>query len=248
MEKSLISFFNPKGIAVVGVSQNPRKLGFGLAQNLIRSQYPGEIHFVNPKGGTFFERPIYQSIRAIPDPVDLAVLLIPAAFVADGLRDCAKRGIKAVIIASGGFREIGEEGEKLEIECLQIAQDNNIRLIGPNCIGLLDTHFPLDTTFLPPPGPTPGDVAFISQSGAICAAVIDWARGQGFGLSRLVSLGNQADINETDVLEPVAEDPHTKVITLYLEGISDGQRFVKAAQNVSQKKTHYCTESWALRE
>jgi acetyltransferase len=236
MEKSLISFFNPKGIAVVGVSQNPRKLGFGLAQNLIRSQYPGEIHFVNPKGGTFFERPISKSIQAIPDPVDLAVFLIPAPFIADGLRDCAKRGIKAAIIASGGFRETGEEGEKLEIECLQIAQENNIRLIGPNCIGLLDTHFPLDTTFLPPPGPTPGDVAFISQSGAICAAVIDWARGQGFGLSRLVSLGNQADISETDVLEPVAEDPHTKVITLYLEGISDGQRFVEAARKVSQKK------------
>ncbi|MCP4421154.1 MAG: acetate--CoA ligase family protein, partial [Chloroflexi bacterium] len=107
---------------------------------------------------------------------------------------------------------------------------------GPNCIGLLDTHLPLDTTFLPPPGPTPGVIAFISHSGAICAAVIDWARGQGFGLSRLVSLGNQLDVNETDVLTAVAADPHTRVVTMYLEGVSDGRRFVAAAKQVSREK------------
>jgi acetyltransferase len=111
-----------------------------------------------------------------------------------------------------------------------------MRLMGPNCVGLLDTHLPLDVTFLPPPGPLPGDVAFISHSGAICAAVIDWARGQGFGLSRLVSLGNQVDVNETDVLAPVAADPFTRVLTLYLEGVSDGRRFVREARAVGQSK------------
>lgn len=236
MDNTLTPFFDPKGIALVGVSQNPTKLGFSLAQNLVRSGYPGPVHFVNPHGGTLFERTVYSNIQQTPDPVDLAVLLIPAAHVADTLTACGKRGIRAAIVASGGFRETGEQGAKLEAACLKIAQEYSIRLIGPNCIGLLDTHLPLDATFLPPPGPTPGDVAFISHSGAICAAVIDWARGQGFGLSRLVSLGNQADVSECDVLEPVAADPHTHVITLYLEGISDGRRFVEAAKRVTRSK------------
>lgn len=236
MDKTLLPFFDPKGIALVGASQNPNKLGFGLAQNLIRSGYLGTIHFVNPKGGTLFGRELYSNINQIPDPVDLAILLIPAERIAESLVACGKRGIHAAIIASGGFRETGEQGAELEKACLEIAKEHSIRVIGPNCIGLLDTHLPLDATFLPPPGPTPGDVAFISHSGAICAAVIDWARGQGFGLSRLVSLGNQADVNECDVLEPVAEDPHTKVVTLYLEGISDGRRFVDVAQRVTMEK------------
>jgi acetyltransferase len=212
------------------------KLGFGLARNLIQSHYRGAIHFVNPTGGTLLGRPLYTSLAEIPDPVDLAVLLVPAAAAPQALRECAQRGIRAVIIASGGFREVGAEGAALEAECLAIARQHGLRLIGPNCIGLLDTHLPLDTTFLPPPGPTPGDVAFISHSGAICAAVIDWARGQGFGLSRLVSLGNQVDVGETDVLAPVAADPDTRVITLYMEGVQDGRRFIQTAQTVTREK------------
>jgi acetyltransferase len=152
------------------------------------------------------------------------------------LLDCARRDVRAAIIASGGFRETGPGGAALEVQCLGLARQHNIRLLGPNCIGLIDTHLPLDTTFLSPPGPTPGDVAFISHSGAICSAVIDWARGQGFGLSRLVSLGNQVDVNETDVLAPVAADPYTHVVTLYLEGVSDGRRFVEQASRVSRAK------------
>jgi acetyltransferase len=152
------------------------------------------------------------------------------------LAACGERGIRAAIIASGGFRETGAEGAALEEECLAVARRYEMRLIGPNCIGLLDTHLPIDTTFLPPPGPTPGAVAFISHSGAICAAVIDWARGQGFGLSRLLSMGNQADVTETDVLAPVASDPYTRVITLYLEGVGDGRRFVAEARRVAQEK------------
>jgi len=236
MDKTLLPFFNPKGIVLVGASQNPNKLGFGLAQNLIRSGFPGAVQFVNPKGGTLFGHEIHSNVASTPDPVDLGILLIPAEFVAESLVACGKRGIHAAIIASGGFRETGEQGAELERSCLKIAQEYFIRVIGPNCIGLLDTHLPLDATFLPPPGPTPGDVAFISHSGAICAAVIDWARGQGFGLSRLVSLGNQADVSECDVLEPVAEDPHTQVVTLYLEGISNGRRFVEVAGQVTQEK------------
>ncbi len=233
---SLTPFFTPTGVAIVGASSNPTKLGFSLANNLLQSGYTGAVHFVNPSGGTLLERPLYPTLAEVPDPVDLAVLLIPAPAIPHALVECGQRGIRAVILASGGFRETGPEGAALEEETVRVARAHGIRLIGPNCIGLLDTHLPLDTTFLPPPGPTPGDVAFISHSGAICAAVIDWARGQGFGLSRLVSLGNQADVTETDVLAPVAADPYTRVLTLYLEGISDGQRFVEEASKVTRQK------------
>ena len=235
-DSSLNPFFDPQGVVIIGASSDPTKLGYGLARNLVQSNYQGAIHFVNIKGGNLLNRPIHKSVADVPDPVDLAAVLIPARFVPDALRDCGERGIRAVIIGSGGFREVSPEGAALEEECLQIAAEYGIRLIGPNCIGLLDTHLPIDTTFLPPPGPTPGDVAFISHSGAICAAVIDWARGQGYGLSRLVSLGNQADVSETDILAPVAADPYTHVLGLYIEGVKDGPRFVENARQVTLQK------------
>lgn len=236
LDPTLRPFFDPTGIVVIGASANPVKLGFGLARNLRQSRYRGAIHFVNPTTTALLGAPVYPSVADVPDPVDLAVALIPASAVPDAIQACADRGIRAVIIVSGGFRENGPEGAALETDCLRIARARGVRLIGPNCVGLLDTHLPIDATFLPPPGPTPGDVAFISHSGAICAAVIDWARGQGFGLSRMVSLGNQVDVNETDVLVAVAADPNTQVITLYLEGINDGRRFVEVARAVSQRK------------
>jgi len=229
-------FFSPKGVAVIGASRDPVKLGYGLARNLVESNYQGAVYFVNPKGGEMFDRPVYANIQEVPDPLDLAVILIPAPAVPDILIQCGRRGIRAVILCSGGFRETGPQGAALEAKCLAIAQRYNMRLIGPNCIGLLDTHLPLDTTFLPPPSPPPGDVAFISHSGAICATVIDWAHGQGFGLSRLISLGNQCDVSETDVLAPTIDDPFTRVLTLYLESVSNGRRFVEEAYLAAQKK------------
>jgi acetyltransferase len=233
---SLIPFFNPSGVAVIGASQDPAKLGYGLAINLHRSGYKGAVHFVNLKGGTLLGQPIYKSILDVPDPVDLAAVLIPAKFVVQVLKECAERGILAAIIGSGGFRETGPEGLALEQKMVRFAEKKGIRLLGPNCIGLLDTHLPLDTTFLPPPGPTAGDVAFLSHSGAICAAAIDWARGQGYGISKLISLGNQADVTETDLLAPTAADGHTNVLALYLEGIKSGRRFIEEAQKVVLSK------------
>ncbi|MCC7129723.1 MAG: hypothetical protein B6D39_04510 [Anaerolineae bacterium UTCFX2] len=233
---SLEPFFAPRGVAVIGASSDPTKLGYGLARNLVQSNFKGAVHFVNPKGGSLFGRTVFPAISEAPDPLDLAILLIPAGAVPQTLQDCGQRGLRAVIIGSGGFRETGPQGAALEDECLQIARSFDMRLIGPNCIGLIDTHLPIDATFLPPPGPLPGDVAFISHSGAICAAVIDWARGHSFGLSLLVSLGNQVDVNETDVLQPIAEDPFTKVLTLYLEGIRDGRRFVSEAARITRQK------------
>jgi len=235
-DPSIKSFFSPKGVAIIGASRDPNKLGYGLSRNLKFCNYKGAIHFVNPKGGELLDLPVYKNIMDVPDPVDLAVILIPARFVPQALDACGKRGIHAAIIGAGGFREASPEGAALEDKCLRIAQHYNIRLLGPNCVGLLDTHLPIDATFLPPPGPTPGDVAFISQSGAICAAVIDWARGQGYGISRMVSLGNQLDICESDMLEPFARDPFTNVLALYMEGVKDGRDFVEQARSVTQEK------------
>lgn len=236
IDPTLKPFFSPQGIAIIGASLDPSKLGFGLVRNLVQSGYQGAIHLVNIKGHTLMGLPIYQHILETPDPVDLGFLLIPAQAIPEAIEDCAKRGIKALIIGSGGFRETGKQGAELEQRCLHIARKNGVRLLGPNSIGLIDTHTPIDTTFLSPPGPTPGDIAFISHSGAICSAVIDWARGQGFGLSRLVSLGNQSDVTEADMLAPVAEDPYTRVIALYLEGVKDGRHFLEQAQSVSRDK------------
>ena len=233
---ALTTFFKPLGVVIIGASKDPTKLGYGLARNLIQSHYQGEIYFVNPKGGELLGRPIYPRVGLVPDPVDLASILIPAPFVPQALRECGQRGIPAAIIGAGGFREVNEEGAALEDECFHIAQEFGIRLLGPNCVGLLDTHLPIDITFLPPPGPTPGDVAFISHSGAICAAVVDWARGQGYGLSRMVSLGNQLDVCGADLLVPVAEDVYTNVLALYLEGVKDGRRFVEQARLVTPIK------------
>jgi len=235
-DPSLTPFFDPKGVAVIGVSRDPTKLGYGMARNLIQSGYPGAVHFVNPKGDSLLGRPIYPDVSRVPDPVDLAVLLVPPQFVPDTLKQCGQRGIRAVIITTGGFREVGPEGAALEKQCLEIAKGYGMRLVGPNCIGMINTHLPLDTTFLQPPLAPAGEIAFISHSGAICAALVDWIRGQGIGLSHLISLGNQVDINETDMLAPVAADRYTSVLTMYLEGISNGTRFVSEARRVTRQK------------
>jgi acetyltransferase len=228
--------FEPRGVAVVGASQNPTKLGYGVARNLVVSGYKGALHFVNPRGGRLFDRPLRGGLLEVPDPVDVAVILIPAASVPGVLEDCGQRGIPYAVIGSGGFREVGEQGRQLEDRCLEIARRYGIRVLGPNCVGFLDTHLPIDTTFLPLPGPIPGDIAFLSHSGAICEAVIDWARGQGFGLSRLISLGNQMDLTEADMLPPTAEDEETRVIAMYLEGVGDGRAFIRQARRVAAGK------------
>lgn len=235
-DTDLTPFLAPRGIAVIGASREPGKLGYFLARNLIASGYGGAIHLINPRGGSLLGREMITSIRDAPDPLDLAVILVPPAAVPASLRECAARGVRAAIIAAGGFREVGPEGAALEDECLEIARAAGMRLVGPNCVGLVETHLPMDTTFLQPPGPPAGDIAFISQSGAMCAAVIDWVRGQGFGLSHLLSMGNQADVNETDMIRPVVENAHTRAIALYIEMVKDGRRFIAEAGAAARRK------------
>jgi acetyltransferase len=236
LDAALLAFLHPHGVVVVGASTSPDKLGYGVARNLVESKYGGAIHFVGQKKGELFRRPIYPDLARVPDPVDLAVLVIPAAATPEALNACASRGIHAAIVVGAGFREAGPEGMLLEKRCLEIARAREIRLLGPNCIGTIDTHLPLDTTFLQPPMPPAGGIGFVSHSGAFCAAIVDWSRSQGFGFSQIVSLGNQADVNETDMLPVVAGDPNTRVVALYMEGVSHGVRFVHAAREVTRKK------------
>ncbi|MDQ7841074.1 MAG: acetate--CoA ligase family protein [bacterium] len=236
MDPSLLPFFSPNGVVIIGASHDPYKLGHGVARNLVASGYRGAIHLVNPRGGRLFDRPVYAEVALVPDPADLAILIVPAPAVPEALRACALRGIRTAIVTSGGFREAGPEGTALEAECVRIARESGVRLLGPNCIGVLDTHLPLDTTFLQPPRPLPGSVAFISHSGAMCAVVAEQARALGLGISRMVSMGNQSDVTETELLPLVAEDPDTRVVTLFLEGCSDGRRFVEQSRRIARWK------------
>lgn len=236
MDSSLIPFFSPRGVVVIGASTSPEKLGYGVARNLMQSGYLGAVHFVSQKQEELFGRPLYTDLSQVPDPLDLAILIVPPNATPKTIEECGQRGIRAAIIMSSGFGEIGKEGVALEQECLDMARVYNVRLLGPNCIGTIDTHLPLDTTFLQPPMPAQGPIGFISQSGAFCAAIIDWSRAEGFGFSQLISLGNQADINETDVLSMLATEEHTQVIALYMESVSDGRRFVDVARNVTRHK------------
>jgi len=229
-------FLAPRGVVIVGASADPGKLGYAQARNLVESGYRGAIHFVNPKGGTLFGQPVYVSVAEVPDPVELAVLLVPAPAIPPALRECGQRGIPAALILAGGFRETSAEGAALEAECVRIAAEYGMRFIGPNSVGLLNTYLPMDATFLPPPHPMQGDVALLSHSGAMCLVVIGWALEHGFGFSRLISLGNQANVSETDMLAVVADDAQTAVVTMYLEGVSDGRRFVDEASRVARQK------------
>lgn len=236
MDTSLIPFFKPQGVVIIGASTSPEKLGYGVARNLIQSGYQGAIHFISQKQAELFGKPMFTDLSQVPDPVDLAILVVPPNVMPKAIEDCGRRGVKAAIITSAGFREVGAAGAALEQECLRVAREYGVRLLGPNCIGTIDTHLPLDTTFLQPPMPAQGHIGFISQSGAFCAAIIDWSRREGFGFSQLISLGNQVDVNETDALAVLAEDKNTHVIVLYMESVSNGQRFVDIARDVARRK------------
>ena len=232
---ALDSLFAPRGVAVIGASRDTTKLGYGVARNLVNSGYRGAIRLINPHAREILGQPCYPSIVDAPDPVDLVVIIVPAAAVPGTLEMCGRRGVKAAIVVSGGFGETDEAGRQLERDSVEVARQWGIRLIGPNCIGVIDTHVPLNTTFIKSV-PQPGDIAFVSQSGAICQAVIDWGTGMGFGFSRLASLGNEADVSETEVIGALADDPHTRVVTMYLEGVKDGREFLEVVGRAAQRK------------
>jgi len=231
----LTPFFDPSGVAVIGASADPRKLSHGVLRNCLSYGFAGAVYPANPRANEILGLPCYPDIDTVPDPVELAVLMVPAAACPDVLAACGRRGLKGAIVISGGFREVGAEGLALELELLAIAAQYDMRLIGPNCVGTLDAHTGLNTTFIRTM-PKPGPIAFVSQSGAICGGILEWTAGKGIGFSRFATLGNAADVTETDLLLDLAEDPNTRVIVAYIEAIRDGRRFIDVARQITPHK------------
>ena len=230
-------FFTPKRIAVVGASADPAKMGNNVIRNLIGFRFMGNIYPVNKHAHEIEGLLCYPSVRDLPEKVELAIIIIPARGIPDVMRQCGEAGIGHVIVQSGGFSETGEEGKKLEEELLEIAREYGIRVLGPNCIGVIDTHTPLNTTFVLG-HPDKGDIGFVSQSGAVVVSVIDWAKSKGVGFSRVVTMGNQMDVTGTETIQAIAGSPNTRVITAYIEGIADGQEFLRVSQQVSLQKPY----------
>jgi len=235
MIHSLTSFFTPQGVAVIGASPNPGKISHGVWYNLTHSGFTGPVYPVNPRYPELDGRPCYQDIGQTPDPLDLVVIVLPARITPPIVKACGERGVKAIIIISGGFKEAGSTGADLEAECLALARHYGMRLVGPNCVGIMDLTSGLNTTFLTG-RPPPGGVGFVSQSGGVCSGGIAYLTGKNIGLSRFVSLGNEADVTETDVIEYLADDPHTSVIAVYVEGIKNGARFMEVTRRVTRHK------------
>lgn len=228
-------FFTPRGIAVVGASRDPYKPGYGVVRNLRDIGFRGGIYPVNPAAQEILGYRCYRSVSEVPDPVDLAVIIVPAAHVIEVIKQCAARGIRHAVVSSGGFSEIGEEGRAREQALIETAKQLGMRIIGPNCIGTIDTYHPLNVTFTIGK-PRPGPIGFVSQSGALCVALLMWAENEGIGFSRIASLGNQADVNETEMLDVLGEDPRTQVVAVYVEGITDGRAFMEVAERISRRK------------
>jgi len=223
-------FFQAQSVAVVGVSNSPTNMGRFMATNLLEFRYEGCIYLVGPKGGAFLGHKIYPSVLDIPEPVDLATILIPAAAVPEVLRQCGEKGIRRVILQSAGFRELGEDRRKIEQEVLDLLNVYQMRLIGPNCIGIINRHNGLAVPFMPlqAEGP-PGRIAVISQSGGVGAMLIDTLAGEGLGLGKFASIGNKLNVNEADLLDYLTEDDQTALIFCYLEGIAQGRRLMEVA-------------------
>lgn len=235
MNSSLTPFFKPQGVAILGASSKPNKLSYGILENLLKYNYQGGIYPVNPNAQEILGVKVYPELAQVPDPVDLAVIVLPVGMTLDTMQACAQRGIKAVIIITGGFREVGGEGAEIERKTLAFARKHGMRVIGPNCVGTMDMRSGLNTTFIkgmPPRGP----IAFISQSGAVCGGVVDLILESEVGFSHFASLGNEMDVSDADMIAYFGDDPDVKVIAVYLEGVQNGARFIEEARRVSRIK------------
>ncbi len=232
---SLKSFFGPKSVAIVGASRQKGKVGYEILTNLVAGGYPGKIFPINPKADEIEGLKCYPDLTSIGETPELVIIIVPAQFVAGVLEECAKVRVKSAIIITAGFKEVGPEGKKLEEEIVRIARRAGIRFIGPNCLGVIAPGHKLNASF----GgdlPVPGSIGYISQSGALLAAILDLANANGIGFSSLVSIGNKADIDELDVINAFGEQGETKVIAGYLESITDGDVFVREAEEISNRK------------
>ena len=241
---TLNNIMKPNSIALIGASRKVQSVGYGILKNLLTGcvfntkyckPYNGKVYAVNPNAKKVLGQKCYNSILDIKKKVDVAIIAIPAKFIPDTMKEIAKAGTKGVIIVSAGFGEEGEKGKKLQKEILRIAKKNKIRFVGPNCLGILRTSNNMNASFAPTMPPK-GNIAFISQSGALADSVIDWAIESRYGFSTIISYGNKADLDAEDYLEWLANDKETKVITMYIEGVKDGKKFLRIAKKVCKKK------------
>jgi len=232
---SLEAFFNPKSVAVVGASRQEGKVGHELISGLIGGGFAGTILPVNPKCDEILGLTCYPDLKSLPETPELACIVVPAASVPAVMQQCANLGVKAAIIITAGFREIGPEGLQLENTVRQIARSGKVRIVGPNCLGIMVPGRKLNASF----GgdlPRAGHIGYISQSGALLTAILDTAKANSIGFSTLVSIGNKIDVNELDVIQAMGADAETTVIAGYLESIADGDTFVRHAERISQDK------------
>jgi len=232
---SFDNFFNPKSVAIVGASQNKGKVGYEILNNMIEAGFEGEIFPINPKAESILGLKCYGDLESIGRTPDLVIIIVPAKIVPGIMQQCAKADVKAVVIITAGFKEVGEQGRKLEKDISQIARRAGIRMIGPNCLGIIVPENKLNASF---GGKLPkvGSIGYLSQSGALLTAILDMANAAGIGFSKLVSIGNKTDVNELDLIKALASDSSTKVIAGYLESIAHGDAFVREAEQISQKK------------
>lgn len=230
----LEEIFAPQSVAVVGASPDATRLGHRVLKNIVDNGYAGAIYPIHPTADQVLGHRAYPSVLAVPDPVELAVLVIPPQFVLGVVEECGKKGVQGLIVITAGFKEVGGEGTKLEHALIELVKQYNMRMVGPNCLGVIDTISKLNASFAALM-PLQGEIAFMSQSGAICTAILDWSKSANIGFSRFVSLGNKGDVDEVALLEAWGDNPENKVILAYLEGISNGPGFIQVAREVTKK-------------
>jgi len=231
----LDALFRPRSVAIIGASRTPGKVGHILTQNIIESGFEGSIYPINPNAEEILGKKCYPSVAEVPEEIDLAVVSIPSAYVNQVAEECGEKGVKALIVISAGFKEIGREGAVLEEQLVDIGKKYGMRIQGPNCLGIINTATPLNLSFAAGM-PREGGIGFISQSGALGTAVLDWILKEEIGFHSFVSLGNKGDLDEVDFIEAMGEDDDVSVILLYLESIEKGRRFLEVASGVVERK------------
>jgi len=232
---NLDKIFNPKSIAVVGASDEEGSVGYALMKNFVDLKFEGKVYPVNIRKPEVLGLKAYQSVDQIPEPVDLAVIATPSRTVPDVLEECGKAGIGGIIIISAGFKEIGPEGKALEQRIIEIRKKYNMRIVGPNCLGAIRPSNHLNATFISKM-PKPGNIAFISQSGALGSAILDWAIHENIGFSNFVSVGSMIDVDFGDLIDYFGTDPKTRSILMYVEGITRAREFMSAARHFARTK------------
>lgn len=227
--------FNPSKVVVAGASRKRDKIGYEVLRSLIESGFKGDVYPVNPKAEKIIGLKCYPRVSEVPDGIDLAIIVVPAESAVEVAEDCGQKNVDNLITITSGFKETGLEGAKLEEELVSICKKYRMGLLGPNCVGLIDTYSPINASFAPCM-PLKGNISFISQSGALGTAILEWSVREGIGFNKFVSLGNKADLDETDFIDALSRDPNTSVILVYVENIERGREFLKVAHKTTLKK------------